>query len=145
MYARYVCICVPMPEWHCVCSYLLYVVALFWHVVMSWLVTESRTKDKGLKILILTGAAFSLKATLPGDQWLCTHIHTHTIRKSVRQLGSVVGKGGVTFFPTALEVIPGHLSLPLLCNHCFWPPDHHGLPNRQQVCSSSLGGSPMCF
>ena len=32
------------------------------------------------------------------------------------------------FFFTALEVIPGHPSLPLLCNHCFWPPDHHDPP-----------------
>ena len=34
------CVCVPMPEWNCVCSYLLHVVALFWHVVVSWLANE---------------------------------------------------------------------------------------------------------
>ena len=29
-----------VPEWNCVCSYFLYVVALFWHVVVSWLANE---------------------------------------------------------------------------------------------------------
>ena len=55
-------------------------------------------------ILILTGVAFSLKATLPGTQWTCTRTHTythvHTYTMSVNQLvislGSVNGRG-VTF------------------------------------------------
>ena len=38
MYAQFVC--VPMPEWNYVCLYFLYVVALFWHIAVSWLLTE---------------------------------------------------------------------------------------------------------
>ena len=34
------CVCVPMPEWNCVCSCFLYVAALFWHVVVSLLENE---------------------------------------------------------------------------------------------------------
>ena len=41
-YAQSVCVCVPMPEWNCVLilSVWVYVVALFWHVVVSQLATE---------------------------------------------------------------------------------------------------------
>ena len=52
---------------------------------------------------MLTGVAFSLKATPPGTQWLCTHTcahaHTITISKSFgNQSGSVDGKW-VSLFP----------------------------------------------
>ena len=55
-----------------------------------------------MKILILTGAAFSLKATLPGAQWHIhahTHTYTYTHTQSGNQSGSVVGKGVLLFFP----------------------------------------------
>ena len=36
-----------MPDWNCVCSYFLYVVALFWHVVF-WLANEDRIPQEFL-------------------------------------------------------------------------------------------------
>ena len=44
--AQFGCVCVPMPEWNCVCSYFLYVVALFWHVIVPWLATETATSSR---------------------------------------------------------------------------------------------------
>ena len=50
MYTQSVCVWVPMPEWNYVCSCFLYVVALFWHVVVSWLANEDRTRHEVVRV-----------------------------------------------------------------------------------------------
>ena len=53
MYDIVLSVCVPMPEWNCVCSYFLYAVALFWHVITVYLCLCAHAWVK-LRVLVLS-------------------------------------------------------------------------------------------
>ena len=85
-------------------------------------------KQVKVKDSFLTGVAFSLKATLPSAQWLCTHTHTHTQchTQSVNQLVismAVLMVRGVAFFPLPWRWF---LAIPSLWNLCSWLPEWEG-------------------